>query len=64
MRSALRKCPSCGRYSTVEECAECHAMTVSAHPAKFSPDDRYGKYRRISISEEYGENGKYNDGKV
>ena len=42
----------------------CGCDTVTAHPPKYSPDDKYGKYRRISIQEEYGENGKYDDGKI
>jgi H/ACA ribonucleoprotein complex subunit 3 len=58
MRSSIRRCPACGLYSTKDICT-CGAHTVSAHPAKFSPDDRYGEYRRKAIVEEYGENGKY-----
>ena len=28
---------------------ECHGLrTKTAHPAKFSPDDKYGKYRRLA----------------
>ncbi|MBQ5483092.1 MAG: hypothetical protein IIT75_01855, partial [Candidatus Methanomethylophilus sp.] len=33
--------------------------TVSTVPARFSPEDPYGKYRRVAIKQEYGENGKY-----
>ena len=33
MRFQLRKCPKCGED------------TKSVHPAKFSPDDRYLRYR-------------------
>jgi H/ACA ribonucleoprotein complex subunit 3 len=61
MRSFLRRCPACGFYSTKGTCPECGGSTVSAHPIRFSPDDRYGAYRRKSIIEEYGENGRYND---
>ena len=64
MRSSIRKCPECGRYSLKDKCQDCNSDTVSAHPAKYSPDDRYGKYRRISIQHEYGENGKYDNGKI
>ena len=64
MRSSIRKCPRCGRYTVKEKCPDCDLGTITAHPAKYSPDDRYGKYRRISIQEEYGENGKYDDGKI
>lgn len=61
MSSLIRKCPRCGRYSTGVICVDCEVFTTSAHPAKYSPDDRYGKYRRISIVKEYGENGKWNN---
>lgn len=60
----MRKCPKCGRYSTETVCQDCGSQTVIAHPAKFSPDDKYGKYRRISIAEEYGENGKRNNDQI
>ena len=63
MRSSMRRCPKCGRYSLEMRCS-CGCDTVTAHPPKYSPDDRYGKYRRMSIQEEYGENGKYDDGKI
>ena len=64
MRASIRRCPFCGRYSTDAKCKKCNCSTVTAHPAKYSPDDRYGKYRRISVAEEYGENGKYQHDKV
>ena len=64
MRSSIRRCPACGRYSVKDRCEDCGHDTVTAHPAKYSPDDRYGKYRRISVQEEYGENGKYDNDKV
>ena len=60
MRSSLRKCPICGLYSTKVKC-NCGASTIVPQPPKFSPEDRYGEYRRKSIIEEYGENGKYHD---
>jgi len=33
-----------------EKCPDCDGVTVSVHPAKFSPDDKYMKYR---LSEKY-----------
>ena len=43
----LRKCEQCGRYTMSElTCPQCGGKTVNAHPSKFSPTDRYGKYRR------------------
>lgn len=45
MKFILKKCGSCGRYTLAAHCPACGAEPVSAHPAKFSPDDRYARYR-------------------
>ena len=42
----LRVCRACERYTMLSACPECHAATRSPHPARFSPGDRYGVYRR------------------
>lgn len=54
MRFQLRTCAECSRYTLKAECPQCAAQTESAHPAKFSPDDRYLKYKMI---EKYGGSG-------
>ena len=48
----------CGKYSTKDTCPDCGGNAVPALPPRYSPDDRYGEYRRKAIAEEYGENGK------
>ncbi|HIH06918.1 MAG TPA: RNA-protein complex protein Nop10 [Candidatus Nitrosotenuis sp.] len=45
MKFQLRKCPECEGYTLKEECRKCNIKTVTAHPAKFSPDDKYARYR-------------------
>ena len=45
MRFQLRRCAGCGTYSLKAACPRCGGETVSAHPAKFSPDDKYMRYR-------------------
>jgi len=40
----LLKCKTCGSYTIKQEC--CSGETVKPMPAKYSPDDKYGKYRR------------------
>ena len=45
MRFQLRKCENCQLYSLKEFCKICNNETKSAHPAKFSPDDKYIRYR-------------------
>ncbi|MGI6472099.1 MAG: H/ACA ribonucleoprotein complex subunit NOP10 [Candidatus Methanomethylophilaceae archaeon] len=51
----------CGRYTFKETCPVCGGVTSSPAPPRYSPEDRYGAYRRKAIEEEYGENGKYRD---
>lgn len=41
----MRKCSACNTFTLKVECPKCQAKTKSAHPAKFSPDDKYLKYR-------------------
>ena len=45
MRFQLRKCGKCFHYTLKEKCPKCGEQTISAHPAKFSPDDKYMRYR-------------------
>ena len=45
MRQLIRKCPSCGRYTLEDKCPDCGMITYSAHPPRFSPDDKYLELR-------------------
>lgn len=45
MRFQLRRCIKCYNYTLKERCPKCNHETISAHPAKFSPDDKYMRYR-------------------
>ena len=45
MRFQLRKCPECKSYTLRDICKKCDEETKSVHPAKFSPDDKYLRYR-------------------
>ncbi len=58
MRFLLRRCTPCGRYTLKAECVACGADTESAHPAKYSPDDKYARYR---LASRYNEDGSGND---
>jgi H/ACA ribonucleoprotein complex subunit 3 len=60
MRSSMKRCPECREYSLNDIC-KCGKATITPLPAKYSPDDRYGEYRRRGIMKEYGENGKCRD---
>ncbi len=46
MKSNILVCPECRRYSMADTCSECDTKTNTPHPSRFSPEDRYGKYRR------------------
>jgi len=48
MRFLLRRCVECIRYTLKQACPLCGADTESAHPAKYSPDDKYARYRLAS----------------
>lgn len=44
----LRKCTSCGVYTLhKDKCPYCGGEVRVPHPPKFSPEDRYGRYRRL-----------------
>ncbi|MCD6096038.1 MAG: RNA-protein complex protein Nop10 [Thermoprotei archaeon] len=47
MKFLLRKCIKCGEYTLRrDKCPYCGGPLKNPHPAKFSPEDKYGKYRR------------------
>ena len=52
MRSEIRRCAGCGRYTLEQECPACGSATSCPVPPRYSPEDRMGKYRRISILQE------------
>lgn len=45
MKNMLFRCPKCSRYTMEAKCAQCGEATVMAAPAKYSPDDKYARYR-------------------
>ena len=45
MKHILR-CKGCGAYTLKETCPECNKEAVKPVPPKYSPVDKYGKYRR------------------
>ena len=47
MHFQIRKCKKCGNYTLKDKCKKCGNSSISVHPAKFSPDDKYLKYRII-----------------
>ena len=42
----LKFCAKCQDYTMQETCPRCGGKAVANAPAKYSPEDRYGEYRR------------------
>lgn len=40
------RCTACRRYTFEAVCPACFGPTERRAPARYSPQDRYGKYRR------------------
>ncbi|MDR3102581.1 MAG: RNA-protein complex protein Nop10 [Methanocalculaceae archaeon] len=47
MTDRIRQCPIDHIYTLLKTCPKCGAETANASPARYSPQDRYGKYRRM-----------------
>ncbi|MBM4237358.1 MAG: RNA-protein complex protein Nop10 [Euryarchaeota archaeon] len=59
MRTSLRKCPKCQEYTLGETCPGCSSETIVPIPPKFSPEDKYGEYRRRLRKERGEQHGKH-----
>ncbi len=46
MTKEILKCQKCNSYTLKDHCPKCDGKTISPKPAKFSPEDKFGKYRR------------------
>ena len=44
----ILKCEDCDAYTLKETCPHCNGKAVLAIPPKYSPLDKYAKYRRIA----------------
>lgn len=45
MKTKMKKCERCGKY-TLKAACQCGGKALNPVPARFSPLDPYGKYRR------------------
>lgn len=43
----FRKCDNCNMYTFKQLCPKCEGETKNPNPPKYSPEDIYGKYRRL-----------------
>jgi H/ACA ribonucleoprotein complex subunit 3 len=46
MKSLLYLCRNCKKYTLATTC-QCGTATIQPAPPRFSPEDKYGKYRRL-----------------
>ncbi len=46
LMNKIKKCPSCGSYALADTCSKCGVANINPDPPKYSPEDRYGDYRR------------------
>jgi H/ACA ribonucleoprotein complex subunit 3 len=49
---SIMLCQQCKKYTLKDNCPSCRKKTINPQPAKFSPEDKYGKYRRLQKKEE------------
>ena len=47
MSAQILRCPHCFSYGLSKDCS-CGNIRVFPKPPKYSPEDKYGKYRRIA----------------
>ena len=48
MKTEILKCNKCDTYTIEPICKTCKVKTITTKPAKYSPEDKYGHYRRIA----------------
>lgn len=49
VRSLILRCPACGMYTMSDICPKDGLKTKSSIPMRFTPDDKYAKYRRALL---------------
>jgi len=42
----ILKCINCNTYTIKKICPRCNSEAITPKPAKYSPEDKYGKWRR------------------
>jgi H/ACA ribonucleoprotein complex subunit 3 len=60
MRSKILRCVACKAYTMSEVCPKCGADTKITIPLRFSPEDRYGRYRRAALQSSISDLSSHN----
>ena len=42
----ILRCTSCSQYTLRPHCPRCSQSAITPKPAKYSPEDKYGEWRR------------------
>lgn len=53
----ILKCEKCKEYTLFEKCPRCDGKAISPKPPKYSPDEKYAKYRREVKKEDLTKKG-------
>ena len=48
MKNQIFYCKQCDLYTLKKLCPNCNKKTENPKPAKYSVDDKFGKYRRLA----------------
>ncbi|MFA5246392.1 MAG: RNA-protein complex protein Nop10 [Candidatus Micrarchaeia archaeon] len=48
---ALKYCKKCKLYTMAESCPKCGQQAATPHPAKYSPQDKFARFRRAELLE-------------
>ncbi|MFH1638311.1 MAG: RNA-protein complex protein Nop10 [Candidatus Woesearchaeota archaeon] len=48
MAKKILYCRDCDAFTLKDKCPKCGKGALSTKPAKYSPEDKYGKYRRMA----------------
>lgn len=51
MKTLLKRCDACKTYTMRDVCPHCGSPATRRAPARYSPQDRYGEYRRRLMAE-------------
>ena len=59
MSTTILYCTVCHTYTLQEKCPKCSTPTHEPRPPKYTPEDKYGSYRRQEKKKELQEKGLY-----
>ncbi len=57
MAKHILYCTKCKKYTLKDVCDKCKGKTTQPKPPRYSPEDKYGNFRRQTKEEEYKAKG-------